>query len=54
MVLAQLDLTPADALLIIQGHAFATNQTMSEVADRIVARKLNFSMTTAGIEESHA
>jgi hypothetical protein len=53
MVLAQLGVTAADALLVIQGHAFATDQSMNEVANRIVARQLNSSVTTAGIENSH-
>jgi hypothetical protein len=36
IVLAQLGMSPDDALLMIQGHAFATNQAMMDVAGQIV------------------
>jgi hypothetical protein len=51
MVLAQLDLTPEDARLVIQGHAFATGQTMMVVAQQLIDRTLSFTNTDSGIEE---
>lgn len=52
MVLAQLDLPPDEARLVIQAHAFATGRTMQEIAEDIVERRLTFSMSNTGIEES--
>jgi len=43
MVLAQLNLSAADALLIIHGHAFSTDRTVREVATDVVARRLDLS-----------
>lgn len=51
MVLAQLDLAPEDANLVIRGHAFATGQTMMEVAQQLIDRTLSFTNTDSGIEE---
>ncbi|WP_104082738.1 GAF and ANTAR domain-containing protein [Cryobacterium sp. Y11] len=48
MVLAQLNLSAADALLIIHGHAFAHGRTVREVASDVVTRRLDF----ASISES--
>ena len=48
-VLAQLDLTPEDARLVIQGHAFAAERSMMEVAQDIVDGKLVFSRRSDGI-----
>jgi hypothetical protein len=50
MVLAQLRLPADDARLVIQGHAFATNRSMMDVADDIVNRRLSFSSGSEGIE----
>ncbi|MET0715507.1 MAG: GAF and ANTAR domain-containing protein [Mycetocola sp.] len=52
MVLAQLDIPPDEARLVIQAHAFATGRTMQEIAEDIVDRRLNFSMRDSGIEDS--
>ena len=52
MVLAQLDLPPDEARLVIQAHAFATGRSMQDIAEDIVDRRLNFSMSDTGIEES--
>ena len=52
MVLAQLRLRPDDARLVIQGHAFATSQSMMDVASDIVNRTLSFSNGSEGIEAS--
>lgn len=41
MVLAQLGLSAADALLVINGYAFARGRTVREVAADIVARRVN-------------
>jgi GAF domain-containing protein len=43
MVLAQLNLSAADALLIIHGHAFSHARTVREVAVDVVTRRLDFS-----------
>jgi GAF domain-containing protein len=42
MVLAQLRLSAADALLVIHGYAFSNGLTVREVAAGIVARRLDF------------
>ncbi|TFC52572.1 ANTAR domain-containing protein [Cryobacterium sp. TMT1-21] len=42
MVLAQLDVSPSDALLILQGYAFSHGQTVREVAENVVARNIDF------------
>ena len=52
MVLAQLDLSPDDAHLVLQGHAFAAGRTVIEVAEDVVARRLDFSRQSTGIEAS--
>lgn len=45
MVIAQMGLSAADALLVLRGHAFATNRPVRDVANDIVERRLDF--TTA-------
>jgi hypothetical protein len=52
MVLAQLRVPADDALLIIQGHAFASGRTMMEVAQDIVESRLAFAQGDSGIEAS--
>ncbi len=52
MVLAQLRIPGDDALLIIQGQAFATGKTMMEIAEDVVELRLNFSHGDNGIEVS--
>lgn len=52
MVLAQLNLPPDEARLVIQAHAFAEGRSMQEIAEDIVERRLNFSVSDYGIEES--
>lgn len=42
IVLAQLDVSAADALLIIRGHAFAHGRPVREIATEIVDRTLDF------------
>jgi hypothetical protein len=42
MIMAQLGVGPADALIRLRGHAFAYDQTASEVAWAIVERTLTF------------
>jgi hypothetical protein len=51
-VLAQLDLTPEDARLVIQGHAFAAERSMMEVAQDIVDGRIVFARRPDGIEAS--
>ncbi|HEV7743345.1 MAG TPA: GAF and ANTAR domain-containing protein [Pseudolysinimonas sp.] len=50
VVIAQLRLAPDDALVIIQGHAFATGRPMKEVARDIVHGDLAFKNGDTGIE----
>lgn len=42
MVVAQLDLAPDDALLVIRAHAYATARSVRDVATDIVARRIGF------------
>jgi hypothetical protein len=42
MVVAQMEIPPADALLVLRGHAFATGRTVRDVAEDVVARVLDF------------
>ena len=44
MVLAQLDVSAEDAVLVLQGHAFAAGLSMMEVARRVVDRSIDFSV----------
>jgi hypothetical protein len=53
MVLAQLGIPAADALLIIQGHAFAAGRPMQEIAQEIIDRRLSFAVRENQIEGSH-
>ncbi|MFU8945436.1 GAF and ANTAR domain-containing protein [Mycetocola zhadangensis] len=46
MVLAQLDISPDDAKLVIQAHAFSAGRSVQEVSEDILARKLDFSAST--------
>ena len=50
IVLAQLGMSADDALLIIQGHAFATDQPMMDVAASIVDGQLAFHRDSGGIQ----
>lgn len=50
VVLAQLDLTPDDALLMIQAHAFATGRSMMDIAGEIVAGRVVFRRVQGRIE----
>lgn len=52
MVLAQLDISADDARLLIQGHAFALNRSMRQIAEEILDRRLDFSRQTEGFETS--
>jgi hypothetical protein len=52
MVLAQLDISPEDARLLIQGHACARNSSMREIAEEILERRLDFSRQSEGFESS--
>lgn len=48
MVLAQLDVSASDALLILQGYAFSHGQTVREVAESAVARNVDFTSELDG------
>ena len=50
VVIAQLGVSPDDALLMIQGHAFATSRSMMGVADEIVEGRLIFRRRDGRIE----
>ncbi|MBC6494846.1 MULTISPECIES: GAF and ANTAR domain-containing protein [Microbacterium] len=50
IVLAQLDIGPDDALLMLQARAFSTGQRVMEVAQAVVDGSLRFSRTSGGIE----
>lgn len=52
MLLAQLDISASDALLVIQGHAFAAARSMMDVAQDIVDRNLTFSKNDESVIES--
>jgi hypothetical protein len=43
MVVAQMGIPPADALLVLRGHAFATGRPLRDVAEDVVGRALDFS-----------
>ncbi|MHA7294337.1 GAF domain-containing protein [Arthrobacter sp. HLT1-21] len=45
MVLVQATLPAADALLLLRAHAFANGRTLTETAQDVVARELDFSST---------
>ena len=53
MVLAQLGIPAPDALLVIQGHAFAAGRSMQEIAEEIIDRRLSFAVKAKQIEGSH-
>jgi hypothetical protein len=42
MVLAQLNVSPDDAGLILRAHAYASGRSLREVADDVLARRLDF------------
>lgn len=50
-VIAQLDVSAADAELLIQARAFAEGRTMLEVADEILSRTRRFSVRGGEIED---
>jgi hypothetical protein len=50
MVIAQLRISAVDAELLIRGQAFATEQPMREIAQRILDRDLSFHRGESGIE----
>ena len=52
MVLAQLDISAEDARLLIQGHAFALGQTMRQIAEEILERRLDFSKHAGAFSSS--
>jgi len=43
MILAQLNLSAADALLLLRGYAFSNGRSVRSVAHDVVARKIDFS-----------
>jgi hypothetical protein len=43
MVVAQLRISPADALALLRAHAFSHNVTLTDIAAQIISRRLRFS-----------
>jgi hypothetical protein len=43
MVIAQLRISPDDALAILRAHAYAHDTTLAEIAEQVVGRRLDFS-----------
>jgi GAF domain-containing protein len=43
MIIAQLDIAPGDATLVLKGRAFSTGRSVRDVARDVVDRKLDFS-----------
>jgi hypothetical protein len=43
MIVAQLRVSPDDALALLRAHAFSHNATLAEVAEQVTSRQLNFS-----------
>ena len=43
MILAQLELSATDALLLLRGYAFSNGRSVRSVAHDVVARKIDFS-----------
>ncbi|WP_412161526.1 GAF and ANTAR domain-containing protein [Curtobacterium flaccumfaciens] len=52
VVLAQLDMSPEDAYLLLQGHAFARRTTMRRVAEEILGGTVRFEKRGDLIEEA--
>jgi hypothetical protein len=46
MIVAQLRITPQDALLVLRGHAFASSRTVLDVATDVIDGTLDFSTIT--------
>ena len=42
MVLAQLDVTADDAILLLRAHAFSSGRSVREIANEVVERRLEF------------
>jgi len=42
MVLAQLDISAADAALLLRAHAFSSGRTVAEVANDVIERRIDF------------
>ena len=50
MVLAQLDVSPDDATMIIQSHAYSSGRSMKDLARAIVSGDVRFERRDSGIE----
>ena len=48
MVVAQLKITPTDALALLRAHAFAHGTTVAEVSRGIIGRELDFAADRQG------
>ncbi|MCW2843215.1 MAG: hypothetical protein JWN22_1131 [Nocardioides sp.] len=54
MIVAQLGLSPADALAVLRAHAFAHEASVSEISRSVIARELAFSHTDSRSDETEA
>ena len=52
-VIAQLGISASHALQVLQGRAFAEGRTVREVAEDVIGRRVVFSRTQDGIEDTH-
>jgi len=48
MIMVQLDVSLAEALLRLRAHAYATGQTAASVAADVVSRRMRFGSGDAG------
>lgn len=54
MIVAQLAITPADALAILRAHAYAQSATLDQIATQVVDRTLSFTHTDIGVTHDAA
>jgi hypothetical protein len=54
MVVAQLVISPDDALAILRAHAYADSATLDQIATEVVERRLSFTHTNQGDSRSNA
>ncbi|WP_315097711.1 GAF and ANTAR domain-containing protein [uncultured Cellulomonas sp.] len=54
MIVAQLAVSPEDALAILRAHAFADSATLDQIATQVVERRLSFTGTDQGVSRREA
>lgn len=50
MVVAQLGVSTDDAMALLRTHAFAHGATLAQIADHVVAKRLDYSGTDAEVD----